>query len=120
METITPGIFKVGDEEVITIDVRSTGAPTLFGVNFSIFGGGMPLNEGQPLHLTMDKAQATGNSNIPNARSAPLTLLFSFSSNSDGRYDLTMRGSEGGDTFRDFIRQTGSTAEATTYTFHIV
>lgn len=120
MDIITPGIFRVSDGERITIDVSSTGAPTLFGVNFSLFGGGMPVNEGQPLQLTMDKSRATGNSNVPNARSTPLTLLFSFSSNNDGRYDLTMTGSNGGDLFRDFIRQAGSTAEATTYTFHIV
>jgi len=120
MDTLTPGVFRVSDGEVVTIDVRSTGAPTLFGVNFSMFGGGMPLNEGMPHPLPMVKSQATGNSNIANARSAPLTLLFNFSSNSDGRYDWTLTGSNGGPPFRDFIRQTGSTAEATTYTFHIV
>jgi len=120
MDTLSPGIFRVSDGEVVTIDARSTGAPTLFGVNFSIFGGGTPLNEGQPLQLRMDKSRATGNSNIPNARSTPLTLLFSFSSNGNGRYDWTLTGSNGGPPFRDFIRQTGSTAEATTYTFHIV
>lgn len=120
MDTISPGIFAVSDGEVITINIRSTGAPTLFGVNFSIFDGGMPVNEGQPLQVTMNKDLATGNSHIPNARSTPLSLLFSFSSNSNGRYEWTIRGSKGDKAFRDFIRQTGSTAEATTYTFHIV
>ena len=120
MNTLSPGIFQVSDGEVITIDVRSTGAPTLFGVNFSMFGAGMPLNEGQPLQLTMDKSRATGASNVPNAKSTPLTLLYSFSSNDGGRYDLTMTGSNGGAPFKDFIGQAGSTAEASTYTFHIV
>ena len=120
MDTLSPGIFRVSNGEVVTIDVRSTGAPTLFGVNFSMFGSGTPVNQGQPLQLTMDKSRATGNSNIPNARSTPLTLLYSFSSNNGGRYDLTMTGSNGGAPFQDFIRQAGSTAEASTYTFHIV
>jgi hypothetical protein len=120
MVTLTPGVFQVNDGEIVTIDVRSTGAPTLFGVNFSIFGGGTPLNEGQPLQIRMDKSRATGGSNIPNAKSTPLVLLFSFSSNNGGRYDWTVTGSNGGAPFQDFVRQAGSTAEAATYTFHIV
>lgn len=120
MNTIMPGIFRVADGEVITIDVRSTGAPTLFGVNHSIFGGGMPHAEGDPITVRMIKSQATGSSNIPNAKATTLTLLFSFTSKRDGRYDWTMTGSEGGPPFRDFIEQSGITAESTTYTFHIV
>ncbi|MCA1579291.1 MAG: hypothetical protein LC794_18235 [Acidobacteria bacterium] len=119
MHTIQPGFFRVTDGEVITFDIRSTGAPTLFGVNFSIFGTGSPIPEGQLLHVTMDKSRATGSSNISNARSTTLTLLFSFSSNNGGRYDWTVTGSEGG-TFDDFARQAGSGPESVTYTFHIV
>jgi hypothetical protein len=120
MQIKSPGVFQVKDGEVITIDVKSTGTPTLFGVNYSIFGGGSPLQEGQPLKLTMDKSKAQGNSTIPNAKSTPLTLLFSFSSNSGGKYDWTVTGDVPGDSFPDFTRQAGNTPKATTYTFHIV
>jgi hypothetical protein len=120
MRTISPGIFEVADGEEITFDVRSTGAETLFGVNHSIFGGGSPLTEGQPLRVTMDKSRAEDESSIPNARATRLTLLFSFTSNSGGRYEWTVRGSGGGPPFRDFVNQAGALPEATRYRFHIV
>ena len=121
METMEePGFFKVADGEEITIDVSSTGAPTLFGVNFSIFGKGAPLKEGTPLTVTMDKSKAKGSSTVPNAKSTTLTLLFSFTSKKDGKYEWTVTGSEGGDPFPDFVRQAGSGPKAVTYTFHII
>lgn len=120
MQKKSPTAFQVRDKEVITINVKSTGAATLFGVNHSIFGGGAPLQEGQPLQITMDKQKAQGDSTISNAKSTQLTLLFSFTSTSGGKYDLTMTGDPGGDTFTDFTRQAGSTPKAITYTFHIV
>jgi hypothetical protein len=120
MNTIQPGFFRVTDGEVITFDIKSTGAPLLFGVNFSGFDRGGPVTEGQPLTVTMDKSKANDNSNIPNAKSTTLTLLFSFSTNNGGRYDWTVTGSGGGDRFDDFARQAGSGPEAVTYTFHIV
>ncbi|HKX84340.1 MAG TPA: hypothetical protein VJL58_08975, partial [Pyrinomonadaceae bacterium] len=55
METIDPEVFKVSDGEVITIDVRRTGAQTLFGVNLTAFKRKGPLTEGQSLNLTMRK-----------------------------------------------------------------
>src|SRR4030095_9984022 len=73
MKTLAPEAFQVKDGEVITIDVKSTIAATLFGVNHSIFGGGFPLKEGVPLKVTMDKSKAQGNSTVPNAKSTPLT-----------------------------------------------
>jgi hypothetical protein len=118
MRIIQPGFFRVTDGEVITFDIRSTGAPTLFGVNFSMLGTGFPIREGEPLIVRMEKNRATGSSNIPNARSTTVTLLFSFSSNNGGRYDWTVTGSEGGQ-FDDFARQAGSGPDAVTYTFHI-
>ena len=118
METISSGIFRVVDGEVITIDVRKTG--TIFLVNHATPGGGGPLTEGQPLRLTMDKSQATGNSNISNAKSTTVTLLFSFSSDSGGRYDWTVAGSEGGDTFPAHVKQAGEGPESVRYRFHIV
>jgi len=120
MQILSPGVFKVSDGEVVTVDVKSTGAATLFGVNHSIFGAGTPLTAGQPLKITMDKSKATGTSFVPNAKSANLTLLFSFTSSSGGRYDLTTSGSDGGPAFPDQANQTGNTPEAIPYIFHIV
>ena len=120
MQTIKRGLFKVTDGEEITINIRSTGAKTLFGVNCAVFDEDLIVPEGQPLKVTMDKSRASGESNFPNAKSTNLTLLFSFSTNQGGRYDWTMTGSEGGDTFTAFAKQSGKTPKAVTYTFHIV
>lgn len=121
MKKLAAGAFQVKDGEVITVEVKSTGTTTLFGVNFSIFGGGSPLTEGEPLEVTMDKSKAQGNSTVPNAKSTPMTLLFSFTSSNGGKYGLTMTGSEaGGDTYNDFANQAGNSPKAITYTFHIV
>lgn len=120
METIKRGLFKVTDGEEITINIRSTGTKTLFGVNCAVFDEDLIVSEGQPLKVTMDKSLATGESNFPNAKSTLLTLLFSFTSNQGGRYDWTMTGSEGGDPFTAFTKQAGKTPKAVTYTFHIV
>jgi hypothetical protein len=68
----------------------------------------------------MDKSKANGESNFPNAKSTNMTLLFSFTTNQGGRYDWTMTGSGGGDTFTAFTAQAGKLPKAVTYTFHIV
>jgi hypothetical protein len=120
MQIKAPGAFQVRDGEILTIEVRSTGAQTLFGVNYSIFGGGAPIQEGQPLKLTMDKSKAQGNSTIPGAKSTPLTLLFSFSSTNGGKYDLKVSGDPGGDSYPDLAQQAGKGPKAITYTLHIV
>lgn len=120
METIKRGLFKVTDGEEITIDVRSTGAKTLFGVNCAVFREDLIVREGQPLTVRMDKSQATGESKFPNARSTRLTLLFSFSTNQGARYDWTVTGSQGGDPFTAFAEQDGKTPKSVTYVFHIV
>ena len=118
METLSTGIFKVSDGEVIEIDVRATG--TVFLVNHAKPGGGAPLKQGQPLRLTMDASQATGKSSIENAKSTTVTLLFSFSGDSGGRYDWTVTGSEGGEPFDSFVEQAGEGPESVRYRFHIV
>jgi len=120
MQILSPGVFQVADKEVITIDVQSTGATTLFGVNYSLNGSGAPLTAGQPLKLTMDKTKANGTSFVPNAKSAELTLLFSFSSTSGGRYDVKISGSGGGPAFNTHANQAGNTPEAIGCIFHIV
>lgn len=118
MKTLSSGIFTVSDGEVVTIDVRSSG--TLFGVNHKTPTSKGPLKQGVPLILTMDKSAATGKSTIAGAKSTTLTLTFNFSANKGGKYDWTVTGSEGGDTFDDFVTQAGGTAEAVRYRFHIV
>ena len=120
MQSIAPGVFQVTNGETITIDAKSTGSQTLFGVTYSIFGGGSPVKEGQPIKITMDKTKAQGGSTVPNAKSTNLTLVFSFTSNSGGRYEWTMTGSGGGDPFDDFTDQAGKTPNTIFYTFHIV
>ena len=118
MKVLSSGAFQAADGEIITITVRSSG--TLFGVNFSIFGSGSPLTAGQPLTVTMNKSKARGNSTVPNAKAARMTLLFSFSGSSGGRYDLTVTGNSGNESFPDFVRQAGNLPKAITYVFHIV
>jgi hypothetical protein len=120
MQLLAPGVFQVTDNETITITAKSTGSSTLFGVNYSIFGGGEPLTEGQPKPIVMQKSKAQGASTVSNAKSTSLTLLFSFTSDSGGRYEWTMTGSGGGDPFNDFTDQAGKTPNAIFYTFHIV
>jgi hypothetical protein len=121
METISSGIFEVVDKEVITIDVRKTGAQTLFGVNHTAFSSKGPLTEGDSLQVTMKKDEVTEDSTeVLNAKVTTITLVFSFNSQKDGRYDWTMKGSKGGAPVEGFSRQAGSTPKAITFTFHIV
>lgn len=120
MKSIAPGVFQVTNGETITIDAKSTGSQTLFGVTYSIFGGGSPVKAGEPIKIVMDKSKAQGGSTVPDAKSTNLTLVFSFTSASDGKYEWTMSGSGGGEPFSDFADQAGTTPSTTFYTFHIV
>lgn len=121
METIDPDVFKVSDNEVITIDVRKTGAQTLFGVNHTTFTKEGPLTEGQPLKITMSKDEDMEDSTeFPNAKFTTVTLVFSFDSKKGGQYDWTMTGSNGGAPAQGISRQAGSLAKAVTFFFHIV
>ena len=120
MQILAPGVFQFADKEVVTVDVQSTGAPTLFGVNFAIEGSGAPLTAGQPLKLTIDKSKATGASFLPTGKSSEFTLLFSFSSSSGGKYVVKISGSGGGPTFNTQASQVGNTPEAIPFIFHIV
>ena len=120
METIDPDVFKVSDGEVITIDVRKTGAQTLFGVNHTAFKRKGPLTEGQPLNITMSKDDEMEDSTeFSNAKFTTITLTFSFNTKKGGQYDWTMTGSKGG-TFQGISRQAGSLAKAVTFFIHIV
>lgn len=110
MNRLPNGVFTVVDGEVITIDVRATG--TEFLVNHSKPGGGTPLIKNQPLVLTMNESQATGT-----PKSTTVTLVFSFSDDSGGRYDWTVSGSEGGLPFEDFVEQAGEGPESVRFRF---
>jgi hypothetical protein len=119
MQIISPGVFRAQDKETITIDTKATG--TLSLINASIYGGTkVPVTTGKPIVIKLDKSKANHGSFVPNAKSTDLTLLFSFSGDNGGRYDLTTTGDPGGDSFPDFVDQAGNTPETTTYTFHIV
>lgn len=121
MEKISSGIFKVADGEVITIDVRKTGAQELFGVNHTAFSSKGPLTEGKPLKVKMVKDELEEESTeVEDAKVTTITLVFSFNSKKDGRYDFTMKGSKGGDPVNGFSRQAGKTPKAITFTFHVV
>ena len=119
MQTLDTGIFQVQDGETVSIDVRSTGTSTLFGVNCSIDGQAIPVVQGQPIRIHFDKSQAHGPSFIANAKSTNVTLLFSFTSQSGGKYELTFSG-DGGGTASGIAEQVGNTPQAIVYTFHIV
>ena len=119
MKKLSPGVFQVVDQETVSIDVKATGTLSLVRGN-SNADGEIPVTAGQPITIKMDKSKAPGGSFIPNARSTDVTLGFTFSNDSGGRYDLTLTGSSGGGGFTDFVEQAGTTLEATTYTFHIV
>src|SRR5437016_3924636 len=117
MQKLSPGTFQGNDGEAVTIDVTSTGAQTLFGVTASMNGEAVPV-QGQRITITLDKSKAHGESFITNAKSTILTLEFNFTSQSGGRYELTLNGSGGGGTFTGSVDQVGITPEAINYIFH--
>jgi hypothetical protein len=121
MKILDDGIFQVRDGEVVTLDIRSTGAETLFGVVYSIYAEAEQgiIPGGSPFRITMDITQAEGDSDIPNARSTVLALTFSFTSASGGRYDLTVRGRDKTPSYPDFAIQAGRGPTQIPYTFHI-
>jgi hypothetical protein len=121
MRRLPSGAFLADDGEILTLDIASTGAQTLFGVNFSLGGSGSAIPQGQPFQITLDKSKATGGSDIPGARSTVLTLTFSFSSKQGGRYEYTMSGDPAGDPpLNRRAVQAGKLPTVNTFIFHIV
>jgi len=121
MKRLPSGALQVRDGETITLDIKSTGAETLFGVVYSFSGHGSSIPEGAPFPITMDWAQATGSSDIPGAKSGVLILTFNFSSNKDGKYDYTMSGDPGGDPpLKKRASQAGQLPTVNNFTFHIL
>jgi hypothetical protein len=120
MQRLPSGALLVRDKEVITLDIKSTGATTLFGVNYSLSGSGSQIPEGKPFPITLDWSQATGGSDIPGARSAVMILAFSFTSLKGGKYEYTMSGDPDGiPPLKRRASQAGSTPTVNNFIFHI-
>lgn len=92
MKELPNGAYRAKDGEVLTLDIKSTGASTLFGANYSLGGSGSPIPEGQPFTITLRKSAASGGSDISNAKSTVLTLSFSYTSPKGGKYHYTITG----------------------------
>jgi len=93
MKETPNGAYIAKDGEVLSLDIRSTGASTLFGVNYRLKGGGgSPIPEGSPFAITLKKSEATGGSDIPNAKSTVLSLTFNYTSPKGGKYHYTITG----------------------------
>jgi hypothetical protein len=121
MKRLPSGALQVEDGEKITLDIKSTGAETLFGVVYSFAGKGASIPQGAPFPITMKWADATGTSTILGAKSGVLILTFNFSSKKDGRYDYTMTGAPGGDPpLKKRATQAGQLPTVNNFTFHIL
>lgn len=114
------GAYIAKDGEVLSLDIRSTGASTLFGVNYSLGGNGSPIPEGQPFPITLRKSAATGESDIPGARSTVLTLTFSYQSANAGDYHYTITSDAGDPSISADAPQAGATATVHNLIIHIV
>lgn len=75
--------YHVQPDETITVDVQSDGTKHL--VNYDLDGeGGGPLDAGAPLVFDITTSTRV------------LTFLFTFSSNSDGKYEIGITSDQGG------------------------
>lgn len=119
--TILPsGAIRVRHGEVITLDIRSTGAQTNFGVSYSLTGAHGLIKAGAPFPITLDWNLATGASDIPGARSNVLVLTFNFTSSDGGQYDYTLSGEPGGaPPLRKRAVQAGQLPTVNDFIFHI-
>jgi hypothetical protein len=121
MKKLPSGALQAKDGEVLTLDIKSTGAQTLFGVVFSLGGSGSSIPEGAPFQITLDKSKATGGSDIPGAKSTVLTLTFNFTSAQGGKYEYTMAGAPEGDPpLKRKAVQAGKLPTVNNFIFHIV
>lgn len=120
MKELPSGAYQAKDSEVLTLDIKSTGAVTLFGVNYSLGGSGNSIPEGKPFTITLDKSKATGASDIPNAKSTVLTLSFSFSSQKGGNYHYTITGDPADPSITSDAPQAGALPTMHNFIIHIV
>lgn len=120
MQELPSGAYQAKDGEVLNLDAKSTGATTLFGVNYSLGGNGTPIPEGKPFPIKLDKSQASGRSNIPGAKSTTLVLQFSYSSVKGGKYSYTMTGDPVDPAITADAPQAGALPTIHTFIIHIV
>ena len=114
------GAYIAKDGEVLSLDIESTGATTLFGVNYSLGGNGSHIPEGQPFHITLRKSAATGGSDIPGAKSNVLTLAFSYSSANGGNYHYTITSDAADPSISADAPQAGAAPTVHNLIIHIV
>lgn len=120
MQELPSGAYKAKDGEVLTLTVESTGAPTLFGVTYALGGRGTPVPEGSPFRITLQKSDATGGSDIPNAKSTVLALAFHFTSPNGGAYHYTIAGNPADPQISGDPTQAGSLPTVDDFIIHIV
>lgn len=121
MKELPSGAYLARNSEILTLDVRSTGAQTLFGVNYSLGGSGSPItSSGTLTPITLDKSKATGNSDIPNAKSTVLVLTFSYNSPNGGSYNYTITGASGDPPIKADAPQAGALPTVHNFIIHIV
>src|SRR5436309_1986517 len=121
MNLLPSGAIQVRHGEVITLNIRSTGAQTNFGVVYSMTGSHGSIPEGAPFPITLDWNQATGPSDIPDARTNTLVLTFSFTSAVGGKYEYTLAGEAGGaPPLRKKAVQAGALPTVNDFIFHIL
>jgi hypothetical protein len=100
------------NQEMITVTVDSSGTENL--VSHTLDGSSASLPTGvthSSFNFILDR-----NRRDPSL----LTMLFNFSGEDDGRYDITIQGSGGGDISRHTVRQFfGIPGDSITYTIDI-
>ncbi len=100
------------DQETITVEVQSSGTKHL--VSYTL--------DGQTSSLPSDRSTSTLNFVLNKSKHDPsiLTMLFTFSDPDGGNYDITVRGSGGGQTSHYSVTQFfGIPGDAISYTFDV-
>lgn len=120
MKELPNGAYRAKDGEELTLDIKSTGASTLFGVTYSLGGSGSPIPEGSPFAITLKKSAATGGSDIPDAKSTVLTLAFHYTSPKGGKYHYTIKSDSGDPPIGADANQAGALATVDSFIIHIV
>ncbi len=119
MIILPSGSIQVRHGEVVTLTIRSTGAPTNFGVNFELAGAQGVITGPAPTPLTFNWNAATGESDIPDAKTDVLALTFNFTSVGGGQYDYTLAG-EGAPPIQRQALQAGKLPTFHSFIFHIL
>jgi len=120
MKALPSGAYLAKDGETLTLNVTSTGTQTLFGVNYSLGGSGSAItSSGTSTQIKLDKSKATGNSDIPGAKSTVLVLIFSYDSPKGGNYKYTITGASGDPPINADAPQAGALPTEHNFIIHI-